>query len=186
MVLELATSPLSALIGLEVRLFWTWITSLLCCGSSTAWKPICSETSDLFGNVSFSVFFFFFFLHYTYTCKICATYYLQVITELVQNNFAIRKQLPCVVGKRILPWSLCSQSSYRVKHVLFAFFPFFSIQPTIEIALLNLECCVERCLQSSKNNIKILEPFNWKKCHPVKPLGFGNSKREAELGYLWG
>lgn len=74
--------------------------------------------------------------------------------------------------------SLCSQSSYRVEHVLFAFFPFFSIQPPIQIALLNLECYVERCLQSSKNSIKILEPLNWKKCHPLKLVGFGNSKRE--------
>lgn len=69
------------------------------------------------------------------------------------------------------------------KTALVCLFSFFSIQPPIQIALLNLECCVERSLQSSKNNIKILEPLNWKKCHPMKPLGFGNSKRKAELGY---
>lgn len=48
---------------------------------------------------------------------------------------------------------------------------------------------MERCLPISQNNIKILEPLtvNRKKSHPMKLLGFGNSRRDAmeraELGH---
>lgn len=68
-VLESTASPLSALIGLEVRLFWTWIASPLSV-LVAQWhqKPSCSKTSDYLETV--------FFIIVSFKCKACAIYSL--------------------------------------------------------------------------------------------------------------